>query len=392
VVIITGYGNMQTAIQAMQLGAFDYLTKPLDIEKVRLTARRVLELMNMRQKIDDLERRLDEKKVQRGTELIGQTPLMQEVFKKIGVVSTTPNTTNVLITGDTGTGKELVAKAIHESGPNSGEPFVAINCTVLPENLLESELFGYEKGAFTGADSSKPGKFKIAGKGTLLLDEIGDMAISLQQKILRVIQERTFEPLGGNRLIPLNARIIAATNHNLEEAVLKDEFRSDLYYRLNVIEINLPLLRERKDDIPLLANYFLAKYNERFGKHISHISNEVLEALSYGNFPGNVRELENLIERTVAMERGNVLTPMSFPAEFFHAQSYQTIDIPIIDHNFNTAKQAVIEAFEKKFLIKRLTESEGNVSKAARNSGIERQSFQRLMKKYRLSALDFRNG
>lgn len=391
VVIITGYGNMQTAIRAMQLGAFDYLTKPLDIEKVRLTARRVLELLDMRRQIDYLQRRLTEKNTRRGTELIGQSPLMQEVYKKIGMASTTPSTTNVLITGETGTGKELVAKVIHESGPNSKEPFIAINCTVLPETLLESELFGHEKGAFTGADYSKPGKFEVAGKGTLFLDEIGDMPLSLQKKLLRVIQERTFERLGSNRLIPLNAQIITATHRNLMEAIQKEQFRSDLYYRLNVFEIKLPLLRERKDDIPLLANYFLAKHNERFGKHVTHISKEVLVALSQSDFPGNIRELENLIERAVALERGNVLTPSCFPPELFRAGSLQAIDIPIIDHKFNTTKQAVIEVFEKNYLIERLTESGGNVSEAARVSGIERQSFQRLMKKYNFSSRDFRN-
>lgn len=392
VVIITGYGNMQTAIRAMQLGAFDYMTKPLDIEKVRLTTRRVLELLKMRRQIDDLQRRLNEKKAWRGTELIGQSPFMQEVYKKIGMVSVTPSTTNVLITGETGTGKELVAKAIHENGPNASEPFIAINCTVLPETLLESELFGHEKGAFTGADHLKPGKFEVAGKGTLFLDEIGDMPVSMQTKLLRVIQERTFERLGSNKPISLAARIITSTHHNLKESVKKEQFREDLYYRLNVIEIKLPPLRERRDDISLLANYFLAKYNERFGKQITYISDEALEALSRSKFPGNIRELENLIERAVALARGNVLTPLCFPPELFGSRSLQTIDVPIIDRNFNTAKQALIKAFEKKFLIQRLTETGGNVSEAARLSGIERQSFQRLMKKHDLSSHEFRLG
>jgi len=389
VVIITGFGNMQTAIQAMQSGAFDYLTKPLDIEKVRLTAQRAFELQSMRQQIDDLQRQLKEKNTRPATELIGQSPLMQEVFKKIGMVSTTPNTTNVLITGATGTGKELVAKVIHESGPNAGEPFIAINCTVLPETLLESELFGHEKGAFTGADFSKPGKFEVAGNGTLFLDEIGDMPVSLQKKLLRVIQERNFERLGSNRLIPLNAQIIAATHHNLLDSIREDRFRSDLYYRINVIEIKLPLLRDRREDIPLLANYFLAKYNERFGKRVTHISDEVIEALSRNDFPGNIRELENLVERAVALERGNVLTPSCFPLEILRSVSGQSKNFPGSEFNFNSSKQAVIEEFERKFLTNRLKESNGNVSEAARISGIERQSFQRLMKKYNLSSQDF---
>lgn len=391
VVMITGFGTMQTAIQAMQSGAYDYLTKPLDIEKVRLTAQRALELLKMRQQLTELQRQLLEQKPKRGTELIGQNPQMQDVYKKIGVISTTPNTTNILLMGETGTGKELVAKAIHESGQYADEPFVAINCTVLPESLLESELFGHEKGSFTGADNTKPGKFEIAGKGTLFLDEIGDMPESLQKKLLRVIQERTFERLGSNKPILVGARIIASTHHDLAQAVKKGQFREDLYYRLKVIEILLPPLRQRMDDIPGLAYYFLEKYNNRFEKNITQISMEVMDAFSQFNFPGNIRELENMIERAVALERGNSLTPPAFPAELFNTHNLQKIDIPIIDQNFNAAKKAVLGAFEKKFLIRRLQESGGNVTEAARISGIERQSFQRLMKKYNLSSQKFRH-
>ncbi|RMH80525.1 MAG: sigma-54-dependent Fis family transcriptional regulator [Calditrichaeota bacterium] len=392
VVIITGYGTMQTAIRAMQLGAYDYLTKPLDVDLVRLTARRALEMSEMRRQLDDLQRRLQEKGERPATELIGQSPSMQEVYKLIGVISTTPNITNVLILGETGTGKELVARAIHESGPNAQAPFVAINCTVLPETLLESELFGHEKGAYTGADRAKPGKFELAGNGTLFLDEIGDMPEALQKKLLRVIQERTFERLGSNQPIPLNARLITATHRNLEEAVRKGLFREDLYYRLNVVKIVLPPLRERKEDIPLLANYFLTKYNQRFGKHITGISPQALDVLMNYDFPGNVRELENLIERAVALERGEVLTTENFPPEMFTPGREPLLNIPIVDQNFNRAKQAVIKAFEKKFLIQRLTETGGNVSRAARISGLERQSFQRLMKKYGLNSGNFRKS
>jgi DNA-binding NtrC family response regulator len=390
VVIITGYGNMQTAIRAMQLGAFDYLTKPLEIDMVRLTARRALDMAKMRRQINDLQRQIKEKSSRRGIEIIGQTHHLQEVYKKIGVVSTTPNTTNVLILGETGTGKELVARAIHQSTANAEEPFIAINLTVLPETLIESELFGHERGAFTGADRSRPGKFEMAGNGTIFLDEIGDIPKELQKKLLRVIQERNFERLGSNQPITLKARLITATHHDLSEAVKKAQFREDLYYRLKVFEILLPPLRERKEDIPLLANYFLANYNEKFGKNITHISNEVLTTLPQYLFPGNIRELENLIERAVALERGHVLTGQSFPPELFQQSNPEQLDIPIITQNFNVSKKAVITAFEKKFLIERLTESNGNVSKAARRAGIERQSFQRLMKKYNLFSRDFR--
>jgi len=390
-ILITGYGTMQTAIRAMQLGAYDYLTKPLDIEKVRITGQRALEAIRMRRQLRDLQLQLEEKRAHLGKGLIGKNPRMLEIYKKIGVISTTPNTTNVLILGESGTGKELVARAIHESGPNSEALFLAINCTVLPENLLESELFGHEKGAFTGADRRKLGKFEVAGKGTLFLDEIGDMPEALQNKLLRVIQERTFERLGGHETIPLFARVVAATHRNLGEAVQKGQFRDDLYYRLNVFEIILPPLREHKDDLPLLANHFLEKYNEPFGKNLKAISPEVTDALYRYDFPGNVRELENLIERAVALERGEVLTPEAFPQALFHLPGFRAMDIPIVHDDFTLAKQAVVEAFEKKFLIERLTATTGNVSEAARVSGIERQSFQRLMKKYDLNSEEFRH-
>ncbi|RMF56729.1 MAG: sigma-54-dependent Fis family transcriptional regulator [Calditrichaeota bacterium] len=390
VVIITGYGNMETAIRAMQCGAYDYLTKPLDIEKVRVTAQRALEMREMRRKINVLQQKLEDKSHEGRTILIGKNPRMQEIFKKIGVLSTSPNTTNILILGETGTGKELVARVIHESGPNADEPFVAINCTVLPETLLESELFGHEKGAFTGADRSKPGKFELAGKGTLFLDEVGDMPEALQKKLLRVIQERCFERLGSNQSIPLEARLIAATHHNLSDAVQKGTFREDLYYRLNVVAINLPPLRERKEDIPLLATYFLQKYGERFGKKINQIDPEAMELLMSWDYPGNIRELENLIERAVALERGSVLTRQSFPLEMNSTTEQLPFDVPILTKNFQEAKRRVIDAFEKKYLTRLLEETGGNVSHAARISGLERQSFQRLMKKHNITSSQFR--
>jgi DNA-binding NtrC family response regulator len=390
VIVITGDGNMETAIRAMKIGAFDYLTKPLDIDKVRITAQRAIELMQMKNQIDELQHQLKNKNKEEGTNIIGQHPKMQELFKKIGVISNTPNTTNVLILGETGTGKELVARVIHENGSHSTQPFQAINCTVLPENLLESELFGHEKGAFTGADHRKPGKFELAGEGTLFLDEIGDMPETLQKKLLRVIQERSFERLGGNEQIKLNARIIAATHRELKDAVKKGTFREDLYYRLNVMEIVLPPLRERKEDIPLLANYFLNKYSNHLGKKFTGITSEVMKTLSQYFFPGNVRELENIIERAVALERGEVLSMQSLPQGLLIDESNKSVNIPILSKEFSSAKKIIIEAFEKKFLLERLKETRGNVSEAARIACIKRQSFQRLMKKYNLSSEDFK--
>lgn len=390
VIVITGNGNMDTAIKAMQMGAYDYITKPLDIDKVRITAKRAIELSQMKNKIDELQQQLEKKNEAKKTNIIGQHFRMQDVFKKIGVISTTPNTTNILILGETGTGKELAARVIHENGAYSDQPFQAINCTVLPESLLESELFGHEKGSFTGAERRKAGKFELAGEGTLFLDEIGDMPETLQKKLLRVIQERTFERLGGNEQIKLNARIIAATHRNLKDSIKKGLFREDLYYRLNVMEIILPPLRERKEDIQLLSNYFLQKYNQQLGKSIKGITPEGIEVLNNYHYSGNVRELENIIERAAALERGELISIHSLSPGLFASESAKTFDLPILYKEFSAAKKIIIETFEKKFLKERLKEANGNVSEAARLSGIERQSFQRLMKKYNLSSEEFK--
>jgi DNA-binding NtrC family response regulator len=390
VIIITGHGNMQTAIQAMQLGAYDYLTKPLDVDKVRITANRAVELHFAQKKINELERKIEDGQTPQSTELTGKTQKMQEIYKKIGVISTTPVTTNVLILGETGTGKELVARIIHESGSNAADPFLAINCTLLPETLLESELFGHEKGAFTGADRRKSGKFEIAGNGTLLLDEIGDMPETLQKKLLRVIQERFFERLGGHEQIPLGARIIAATNRDLTKAIRQKSFREDLYYRLNVIEIILPPLRERIEDLPLLVKHFIKKYNKRLQKNISDISTEAMESLMQHDYAGNVRELENMIEHAMALERGGILTADSLPNSQDRQVDPERLNIPILDEAFTPAKEAIISAFEEKFIRNQLKITAGNVTKASKRSHIERQSFQRLMKKYNIRSEEYR--
>ncbi|MFQ5604661.1 MAG: sigma-54-dependent transcriptional regulator [bacterium] len=388
VVVITGFGTMQTAVKAIQLGAYEYLTKPLDVDKVRVVTRRVLEMLHLRKEVEELKAKLS--KPSEEFELIGNSPQMHEVYKTIGAVTTTPNTTNVLVVGESGTGKELVARAVHNSGPHASEPFVAINCTVLPETLLESELFGHEKGAFTGADKQKLGKFEIARQGTIYLDEIGDMSPKLQQKLLRVLQERVFERLGGNEIIRVNARFIASTNMNLEREVQSGKFREDLYFRLNVINIKLPPLRERFDDIRLLAQHFLVKYCRRLGKNVRAISEDVLQVLQSYPFPGNVRELENAMEHGVAIEKGEVLLPDSLPEHLLKTQKEVYLDIPITNPILRHARRDVLEAFEKKFLIERLRAHKGNVTAAAREAQIQRQSFQRLMKKYEIDSSEFR--
>ncbi|MFQ5706358.1 MAG: sigma-54-dependent transcriptional regulator [bacterium] len=388
VVVITGYGTMQTAVKAVQLGAYEYLTKPLDVDKVRVVARRVLEMVRLRKEVEDLKAQLH--RPVREFELIGNDPQMQEVYKKIGSVTTTPNATNVLIVGESGTGKELVARAIHNSGTFSREPFVAINCTVLPETLLESELFGHEKGAFTGADKRKLGKFEVAKQGTIYLDEIGDMSPKLQQKLLRVLQERVFERLGGNEPIEVKARFIASTNRDLEREIRLGCFREDLFFRLNVINIELPPLRVRRADIPVLANHFLVKYNRRLHKDLKGISQEAMALLNRYPFPGNVRELENAIEHSVALEKGEVLLPESLPPQLRTQPNDQVLDIPVTSPILHEARKAVVEAFEKKFLVERLRCHRGNVTAAAKEAQIQRQSFQRLMKKYDIDSSEFR--
>jgi DNA-binding NtrC family response regulator len=388
VVVITGYGTMQTAVKAVQLGAYEYITKPLDVDKIRVVAQRALEMVQLREEVKDLRAQLRQPFSE--YEIIGNHPKIQEIFKTIGAITATPNTTNVLIFGESGTGKELVARAIHDMGRTSDRPFVAINCTVLPENLLESELFGHEKGSFTGATERKLGKFEIAKDGTLFLDEIGDMSPNLQQKLLRVLQQREFERLGGHRLIPVRARFIAASNKDLEREIEAGRFRQDLYFRINVISIRIPPLRERQDDIPLLAEHFLTKYSQRMNKSVKKISQEVLERLMQYDYPGNVRELENIIEHGVTLEKGDVLTLNSLPLYLGQTQANSFVDVPIMHTNLKEARRIILEAFERKFVLECLKATSGNVSASARQAGIERQSFQRIMKKYGIRSEEFR--
>ncbi len=387
-IIITGYGTMQTAIKAMQLGAFDYLTKPLDVEKVRELTRKALSSAGEPDDGPNEHSLLTVDVVDR-YELVGNSPGMQEVYKLIGLVSTTPATAPVLIDGESGTGKELVARAIHASGSGTGEPFVGINCAALPETLLESELFGYEKGAFTGAAERKLGKFEIARGGTIFLDEIASLSMNLQQKLLRVLQEREFERLGGDTAIRVNARFVAAANIQIENEIRKGNFRDDLFFRLNVIRIHLPPLRERTDDIPLLANYFLAKYNEQLNKDVKGFSREAMALLRAYQYPGNVRELENLIERALMLARGEQITP-DMIQRMFDSPSGKGSFLPVKNSTFKQSRGMVLQMFEKQFVEEKLAHHGGNVTAAAKSSGMTRQNFQRMMKKYDVRAEDFR--
>ena len=387
-IIITGYGIMQNAIRAMQLGAFDYLTKPLDITKIRELTKKAL-AKSVKTSSESENHFSFNTDIVDSYELIGRSTRMQEIYKLIGMVSTTPNTVSVLITGESGTGKELVARAIHGNTFETNRPFIGINCSAVPDNLLESELFGYEKGAFTSAESRKLGKFEIAQNGTIFLDEIGNLVPNLQQKLLRVLQEREFERLGGDVPIKVQARFIAATNQELESEIKKRNFREDLFFRLNVVSIKLPPLRERPKDIPLLADYFLAKYNEHLKKKIEGLSPQAISLLNSYQFPGNVRELENLIERAVMLTRGKEITD-DLLEKMLSLNPVKEPVLPISGSTFKESRVHIIKIFEKQFVEKKLSDTQGNVTLAAKKSGMTRQNFQRMMKKYGIKAGDFK--
>jgi len=388
IIIITGYGTMQTAVKAMKLGAFEYLTKPLDVEKIREIKRKALASI-VGQRIPSADDQWIKAEIGDRYQLVGRNVRIQEIYKLIGSISTTPTHTSVLIIGESGTGKELVARAIHNNASNAREPFVGINCTVLPDTMLESELFGYEKGAFTGAAERKLGKFEVAGKGTIFLDEIGNLSPQLQQKLLRVLQEREFERLGGNTPIHVDARFITATNQDIEKNVKKGTFREDLFYRLNVVMIHIPPLRERKDDISLLANYFLSKYNGHLKKAVKGFSDETMALLEKYSYPGNVRELENLIERAVMLTMGEVILPDTLK-DVLSATLPETRAMSIISPVFSKSREHLLRTFEKQFLISQLTTHHGNVTAAAHSSKMSRQNFQRLMQKHKILAEQFR--
>ena len=303
VVIMTAYGTMETAMEAVRKGAFDYLGKPVELSRARQLLKQMLAVSSVQNTQAEEPAEIP---AATASVLVGQSAPMQELFKLMGLLTT--NDMTALITGESGVGKELVARGIHQHGNNSQQPFVAINCAAIPENLLESELFGHEKGSFTGADSRRLGHFEAAGKGTLFLDEIGELPFSVQSKLLRVLQERSFTRIGSSTAIPLQARIIAATNRNLESDVAEKSFREDLYHRLNVITLCVPPLRQRKEDIELLARHFLAQASHELNKPLRDIEAAAIQQITSYSWPGNVRELEHVIKRSVLMSRGEILT------------------------------------------------------------------------------------
>ncbi|WII72006.1 sigma-54 dependent transcriptional regulator [Bdellovibrio sp. 22V] len=382
--LITAFGTTETAVEAMKMGAYDYLTKPFKIDEVRLNIQNALRSRNLEVENRTLKKELV--KEYSFQNMVGNSPAMHSIYDMVKRVSQTP--TNVLITGESGTGKEVVAKAIHYNGPLKDRPFVTVNCGAIPENLMESEMFGHKKGSFTGAVADKSGLFEVADGGTLFLDEVGELPLTIQVKLLRAIQERVIRRVGATEDMKVDVRIIAATNRNLEEMVQKGGFRQDLFYRLNVINIKTPGLRDRREDIPLLANHFLKKYNERLNKNIGAISAEAMEILKKYDYPGNVRELENLIERTVALEGGATILPESLPPMVNTSSGRKMAssnEIEIGDDGVDLDK--VMGQIEKELLIKAIHAAGGVKKRAAKLLHISFRSMRYRIEKYNLGVV-----
>ena len=382
--LITAFGTTETAVEAMKMGAYDYLTKPFKIDEVRLNVNNALKHQNLEVENRSLKKELT--KEYSFQNLVGNSTEMHRIFDLVKRVSQSP--TNILITGESGTGKEMVAKAIHYNGLLKDKPFITVNCGAIPESLMESEMFGHKKGSFTGAISDKSGLFEVADGGTLFLDEVGELPMTIQVKLLRAIQERVIRRVGATDDIKVDVRIVAATNRNLEEMVAKGTFRQDLYFRLNVINIKAPALRERRDDIPSLAKHFLAKYNERLHKNIAGISEEAMELLKKYDYPGNVRELENIIERTVALEGGATILPESLPPFVNTPQGRKMAsshEIEIGPEGIDLDK--IMGQIEKELLVKGIHAANGIKKKAAKLLHISFRSMRYRVEKYNLGTV-----
>ncbi len=377
VVMMTAYGTIETAVQSMKTGAADYLTKPIDLDELLLLIDRASQRILLQRENLELKERLREK--YHFDQIVYASGKIEEVLNLTGRAANSEAT--VLIRGESGTGKELIANAIHYASPRASRPFIKVNCTALPENLLESELFGHERGAFTGAVQRRIGRFEQAHTGSIFLDEIGDLSPSLQMKLLRVLQEKEFERVGSNQTLKTDVRVIAATNRNLEEALQKKIFRDDLYYRLNVVTIFLPPLRERREDIPPLIDHFLRKYSEKNRRTIPRISKEARDLLLQYDYPGNVRELENIIERSLVVSRGDTITVQDLPfqirEELQEAKLHQDAE--------GESLNAMLSNIERDLILKALEKHGGVQTKAAQSLGLSERVLRYKMHKYGLS-------
>jgi two-component system nitrogen regulation response regulator NtrX len=370
VIMISGHGNIELAVKATRLGAYDFLEKPLSLERVLLVSKRALEKRTL-----EIENKALRKDLTKKYRLLGNSPKMELLREQIKMAA--QSNSRVLIMGESGSGKELVARLLHENSKSAGKLFIEVNCAAIPQELIESELFGHEKGSFTGAFESKKGKFELADEGTLFLDEVGDMSLSAQAKVLRVIETQEFQRVGGSKNIKVDVRIISATNKDLKEEVRKGNFREDLLYRLNVIPILVSPLRERKEDIPLLVNYFLDSFAGEYGRKSKKISPEALKMIEAYDWPGNIRELRNVIERLVIMTPSDTITAKNLLIVEQSSQDYLS---------YKTMKEAR-DAFEKDFITKRLEENNWNISKTAEILQMERSNLHKKIKAYNIKEI-----
>ena len=377
VILMTAYGTIKQSVEALKAGAVDYVVKPFDVEELKIIIRQNLEKRSLKEENVRLRKELREKYEFR--QMIGKSKKIQEVFDLIEKIAPTDST--VLITGESGTGKEMAARAIHDLGPRREKPFVSLNCGALPENLLESELFGHAKGAFTGAIANKKGMFEVAEKGTLLLDEIGEMSPMTQVKVLRALQERTIRQVGGTQEIPVDVRIICSTNQNLKEMIERGEFREDLFYRLNVLSLVMPPLRERNEDIPVLISHFLNKYSDKMGRPKKRIIPSVLARFESFSWPGNIRELENVIERIVAIEERETITLESIPLELYGSPNQEEPSLKM-ESGFNLNK--TLDSLSSGYAQEALDASNGNLKLAADMLGINYRSMRYMIEKFGL--------
>ena len=380
VLLFTAYGTIKSALEACKLGAFDYIPKPFSAEQLRIAVNRGIKQKRLSDENKYLRSQL--KEAYGFNRIIGNSAALRAVLELVKKVSRTD--ANILIAGDSGTGKELIARGIHTNSDRSQSPFVPVDCASLPENLLESELFGHEKGAFTDAHVTRPGIFEYANGGTLFLDEIGELTVTLQSKLLRVLQERQVRRVGGRRLLNVDVRIISATNRSLPEAIEEGKFREDLFYRLNVISIPLPPLRERKDDIPLLANHYFKHFSKSSKNEIQGISKKAMELMERYHWPGNVRELQNVMERAVSLTDSKIIGPKDLPEQIRLIRESDPFVSPARS-NYKEAKREWTDSFEKRYLSALLKRHNGNISKAAMEAQVNRKTIHRLLKRHSLS-------
>ena len=380
-VMMTAYSDVDSAVDAMKAGAKDFISKPFDMEDLIAITKPHFDYVDLLNERDVLKAQLKKKTY---LNIVGSSVPIKDVYQLISKVAKTNST--VLITGDTGTGKELVSRAIHAQSDRNQEPFIAINCTTISENILESELFGHEKGAFTDAKNTKKGLFEIADSGTILLDEIGDMPMQLQVKLLRVLQDKRFRRIGGHKDIQVDVRIISATHQNLEQKIADGSFREDLYFRLNVFPIHLPSLKERDDDVVLIAEAIIHELAEDFGREPKKISEEAKQAFLSYDWPGNIRELRNILERIMILEEDKTIKKSSLP-HFFNTKSGLNISV----ETFKKSKEKAVSEFEINYLINLLKQYKGNVTQASEAAQIDRTVFQRYLKKYKIQSSTYKN-